>query len=217
MIGFAMHRTALFLAVLVLCLAGPFAHSLQAAPDERKAKQFVREGIARVVEIMKAHRQPKREIYRRLRDAVRDGFDVEGIASFALGGQRRKASDQQFKHFIREFEDLVLQTYTSRIITFGPRIKTDISDILKVTGVAPAGPDQLIVRSQVNRKGAQWVKIDWRVRERNGEIRIIDVTILGISQAQLYRAEFNSVMRRRGGIVGLISALREKNEALNMR
>lgn len=212
-----LRKTVPVLAIVALCLAGPLSPCAIAAPDTQKAKQFVREGIARVIEIMKAHRLPKKEIYRRLRDAVRDGFDVEGIATLALGGQRRKATDEQFKRYVREFEDLVLQTYTSRIIVFGPRINPDISDILKVTGTMPAGRDQLIVRSEINRKGAQWVKIDWRVHERNGQIRIIDVTILGISQARLYRAEFNSVMRRRGGIAGLIAALREKNAALNMR
>lgn len=186
-----------------------------AGPDPHRAKTFVLDGVARAIEILKSHHLPRPQIAQRLRDEFRAGFDVQEMARLILGKARRRATEQQMALYLREFEELVVQTYTSRVLAFGPRVKSDIRDIIKVIGTAPAGGDQLIVRSQVNRSGAKWVKIDWRVKQRAGRLLITDVVILGISQIQLYRSEFSSVMRRSGkGIDGLIAALRKKNEAL---
>lgn len=201
-----------FVAFCVGCVVVP---SAAAGPDPLKAKNFVLDGVARAIEILKSHELPRPQIAQRLRDELRAGFDVPEMARLILGKTGRQASDQQMARYLHEFEELVVQTYTSRVLAFGPRVKSDIRDIIQVVGTAPVGQNQLVVRSQINRSGAKWVKIDWRIKQREGRLLITDVVILGISQIQLYRSEFSSVMRRSGrGIEGLIAALRKKNEAL---
>lgn len=186
-----------------------------AAPSPEVAKQFILNGVARTIEALNGENLPRNEIAKRLRKELREGFDVPAIARFALGPYRRRVSEQQMRRYVSEFEELVVQTYTYRLFSFGPRVMAVPRDIIKVTGAIPAGKNQLIVRSEINRAGARWVKIDWRVRERDGRLAIIDVLIVGISQAQVYRSEFTSILLRSAhGIEGLIAALRQKSEEL---
>jgi phospholipid transport system substrate-binding protein len=202
-------------AVLGIAILALPAHPLQAAPDPEKAKQFIVEGIARTIELLKGKNLPRPEIARRLRAELRTGFDVPAIAAFVLGPLRQQMTAEQKGRYLHEFEELIVQTYTNRVFNVRPRIKSISPDIIKVTETIPVGPDQLLVRSEVNRSGAKWVKIDWRLRERDGRLRIVDIIIIGISQAQVYQSEFASVVRRNGGnIEGLIGALKRKNEAL---
>jgi phospholipid transport system substrate-binding protein len=150
-----------------------------------------------------------------LRAEFRKGFDIPAIADFALGTSKGKLTPEQRRLYRREFEELIVQTYTSRIIHYGPRVKTDISDIIRFTGHRRINSEQVMLHSQVNRKGADWVKINWRIRRRNDAFAILDIMILGISQAMLYKSEIESVVRRNGrGVDGLVPALRKKNREI---
>jgi phospholipid transport system substrate-binding protein len=191
------------------------AANARAEVDVEKAKQFVLDGVARTSEILRAHSAPPAVISRRLRAEFRKGFDIPAIADFALGTSKGKLTPEQRRLYRREFEELIVQTYTSRIIHYGPRVKTDISDIIRFTGHRRINSEQVMLHSQVNRKGADWVKINWRIRRRNDAFAILDIMILGISQAMLYKSEIESVVRRNGrGVDGLVPALRKKNREI---
>lgn len=182
-----------------------------ANPDVARAKQFITDGVLRTAKILRGHNRSRAEIANDLRVEFRRGFDVPTIANFVLGPARDQLSPEQKRLYMREFEELIVQTYTNRVIYFGPRVKSDISDIIRFTSHRMVKKDQIILRSQINREGADWVKINWRLRERNGRLAIIDITLLGISQAQLYRSEIAAVIKRNGrGAEGLIDALRAK-------
>ena len=215
-VGKQLSRSRL-IACIFLCSAFLIACATpsSAAPDPEKAKQFILNGVARTIELLRGENLPRPEISRRLRQELRTGFDVPAIAAFVLGPLRRQISPDQKRRYLNEFEELIVQTYTNRVFNVRPRIRSISPDIIKVTETVPIGQDQLLVRSEVNRTGAKWVKIDWRLRERDGDLRIIDIIIIGISQAQVYRSEFASVVRRNGGnIDGLINALQQRNGAL---
>ncbi|MBT5050585.1 MAG: ABC transporter substrate-binding protein [Rhodospirillaceae bacterium] len=210
-------RYGLFFLVVFLVTAGSGA-PLQAAPNYEKAREFILTGVARTIEQLKVQGLPRPEIAKRLRRELRSGFDVPTIAGFVLGPLRRRITKDQKRRYLHEFEELIVLTYTNRVFNVQPRIKTISPDIIRVTGSTPIGSDQLLVKSEVNRSGIKWVKIDWRLRERDGRLLIIDIIILGISQAQVYRSEFASVLRRNGGgIEGLIAALIRKNHVLRAK
>lgn len=186
-----------------------------ASPDFARAKKFILEGVIRTSSILKSYNQPRAVVSEELRKELRDGFDMKAIASFMLGPYEKQITPVQKRRYMKEFEEFIVQTYTNRVFQFGPKIKSDISDIIRITGETPIGRDQIMLHSQINRDAAKWVKIDWRLRERNGKFAILDIVILGISQLQVYRSEMMAVLRRNGrGVDGLIDALRAKNAAL---
>jgi ABC-type transporter MlaC component len=199
--------------ILLVAAAVPLmaAVPVSANPDIARAKQFIADGLLRTAKILRKHDRSRAEIAKDLRVEFRRGFDVPTIGNFVLGPARDQLSAEQKRVYMREFEELIVQTYTNRVIYFGPRVKSDISDIIRFTSHRMVKNDQIILRSQINREGADWVKINWRLRERNGRLAIIDITLLGISQAQLYRSEIAAVIKRNGrGADGLIDALRAK-------
>jgi ABC-type transporter MlaC component len=199
--------------LVAAALAAPFAAVLPATanPDVAQAQQFITDGVLRTAKILRRRDRSRAEIAADLRVEFRRGFDVATIANFVLGPARDQLSREQKRLYMREFEELIVQTYTNRVIYFGPRVKSDISDIFRFTGHRMVKKDQIILYSQINREGADWVKINWRLRERKGRLAIIDITLLGISQAQLYRSEIAAVIKRNGrGADGLIDALRAK-------
>lgn len=202
--------------VVGIALLSPAGTGLASAEvDVEKAKQFVLDGVARTSKILRAHAEPPEVISRRLRAEFRKGFDISAIANFALGTSKGKLSPEQRREYEREFEELIVQTYTSRIIHYGPRVKTDISDIIRFTGHQRINGEQVMLHSQVNRKGADWVKINWRIRRRGNAFAILDIMILGISQAMLYKSEIEAVVHRNGrGVNGLVEALHTKNQEI---
>ena len=212
-----MKRLMVMLSILVCAgLSSVAVRPAHAAMDIKAAEQFVLDGVARTSKILRDYDDPRDLISRRLRAEFRRGFDIPTIANFALGSTRGQLSPKQHRLYEREFEELLVQTYTSRIIHYGPRVKTDISDIIRFTGYTMIDDNQVLLHSEVNRKGADWVKINWRVRRRGDTYAILDIMILGISQAMLYRSEIESVVRRNGrGVDGLVEALHKKNEAIS--
>lgn len=206
--GFPILRTIVL--TLFVGIAPAFA-----GPDFARAKEFLLDGVIRAGEILKDHRAPRAEMAAKLRAEFRRRFDVPAIAAFVLGPAYRTLTPEQKRRYLHAFEEVIVQTYTGHVFRVGPLVEDDISDIIRVTGSTRVAEDQLMLHSEINRRNANWVKIDWRLREQEGRIKIIDIVVLGISQVQVYRSEFASVMRRNGnGVEGLIQTLVEKSEAL---
>ncbi|MCZ6467773.1 MAG: ABC transporter substrate-binding protein, partial [Alphaproteobacteria bacterium] len=59
--------------------------------------------------------------------------------------------------------------------------------------------------------GSSLARVDWRVRKRKGEHKVIDVMVEGVSLGQTQRSEVASVIRRNGGkIQSLLDEMRKK-------
>ena len=140
----------------------------------------------------------------RFRELLREDFDVPGIARFALGRYWNTATEEQRAEFVRLFENYVALAYATRLAEYA-------GEQFKVTGSRPDG-DGAIVSSQILRPaGSAPIKVDWRLTGRNGNYKISDVSVDGISMAVTQRSEFASVIQHSGGqLQGLIAMLREK-------
>ena len=68
-----------------------------------------------------------------------------------------------------------------------------------------------MVSSQVKRSQGPPVKVDWRLRNKDGVWRIIDIEVEGVSLAVTQRAEFSTLISNHSGrLEGLLEKLREK-------
>jgi phospholipid transport system substrate-binding protein len=140
----------------------------------------------------------------RFRELLREEFDVPGIGRFVLGRYWNQASEEQRAEFVKLFEDYIAMAYATRLAEY-------TGETFKVTGSRPEA-DGAIVSSQILRPaGAAPVKVDWRLTGRDGNYKISDVSVDGISMAVTQRSEFASVIQHNGGQVqGLIAMLRQK-------
>jgi len=142
----------------------------------------------------------------RVRKILHDNFDVQAIGKFALGTSWRDATDAQRKEYTSLFEDMIVQTYTTRFEDYS-------GQKLKVDGSEPSGSD-FIVSSQVLQQDGPPVNLQWRVRQKDGGLRVVDVVVEGVSMSVTQRSDFASVIQNGGGNVeALLTHLRDRKAA----
>jgi phospholipid transport system substrate-binding protein len=147
----------------------------------------------------------EREI--RFRKLLIEGFDLEVIARFVVGRHWRTASDTQRAAYLELFPDYFVRIYSSRFGSF-------------------SGETVEIVRTQKSKSGDSFVQIrvnspavreplhlDFRVRKVEGAYKVIDVMVEGISLLLTQRAEFTSVIAKKG-FDGFLATLRERMNAI---
>ena len=141
------------------------------------------------------------------RDVMVRGFDVPTITRFVLGQHWKSATNEQRSEFSAIFLDFIARVYASRFDYYYGGEQFTVRSV-----IADESGDK-IVRSQVARpSGADPVEIDFRVRSKDGNHKVVDLYVEGISMLLTHRAEFSSVVNRKG-IDGLLSEIRARVEA----
>jgi len=130
-------------------------------------------------------------------------FKMDQVARFVLGRYWRNLSEQELGEFASLLQKYLALNYASKFKDFdGEKF---------VVGDSSQNKKDIFVNSQVVRPDGPPVKIVWRLREFDGNLRIIDVSIEGISMGITQRDEFASVIQQNGGKVqALTDLLKEK-------
>jgi phospholipid transport system substrate-binding protein len=143
----------------------------------------------------------------RFRQLFQQNFDIPTIGKFVLGRYWRTASDAERTEFLKLFEDFIVKSYAVRFADYA-------GESFSVQGATGGSDGSAIVHSQINRRGAEKIRVDWRVQENQDKLAITDLVVEGVSMAVTQRSEFASVIQSKGGkVAGLIEALRKKTGA----
>lgn len=197
-----------FLAgLLAAALASPTLAAADTAAE--RAEAFVRELTAEGIRLLTDDGLSHAERVDRVRGLMAAYFDVEAIGRWVLGRHWRRASPVERREYLALFEDWVILGYAARFGEYA-------GETLSVDRSVPLADDTVLVRSHINAPGsAERFVVDWRVRIRDGTLRIVDVAVGGTSMSQTVRSDFGSTVRRGGGDVSaLITSLRNKVETL---
>ncbi|MCP5373241.1 MAG: ABC transporter substrate-binding protein [Hyphomicrobiales bacterium] len=189
----------------VSVLAATAAAVPPAAAGEERARQFI-EGMAeRAVKALTVPDISRQEREKRFRSLLHEAFAVEIIGRWVLGRHWREATAEQRKEYLALFEDLIVATYVDRFKRYS-------GESLTVFKTVPHGSKDVLVFSRILRPtGGEPVDVTWRVRVFDGQFKIIDVMVEGVSMGQTQRSEFASVIRKNGdGVDGLLSELRKR-------
>ncbi len=138
----------------------------------------------------------------RFRSLLSQSFDLRFIGRFVLGRYWRGATPDQQNDYIALYGEFLLQTYSARLGGYS-------GETLTVIGARMANDKDFVVSTSLARPSGPAIAADWRVRVIDGQYRIIDIMIEGISMAVTQRSEFASVMKR-DGIDGLLAILRAR-------
>lgn len=121
------------------------------------------------------------------------GFDVDTISRFVLGRYWKTATKEQLAEYKSVFLDFLVHVYASRFDSYNGET-FEVLDVID----GPAEKDT-IVRTRILRpSGGEPVGVDYRVRKMNGEYKVVDVNVEGISMLHTHRVEFASVINRKG-------------------
>ena len=200
---------ALSLVLVVGLAAGGPA---RAAIDKERATTFVEQLTETAIEDIAAAEAPMNERIERFRDLFRDYFDVPIIARLVLGRYWRSANDAEREAFVEVFREVTIYRWAGLFDKYE-------GQKLKVTGVSAENRSALVHTRVVQPDGGDPVSVDWRLRPgESGDLRVIDITVEGVSMVITQRSEYASVVNNHGGDVGALNAaLTEKLEAYRQR
>lgn len=134
-------------------------------------------------------------------------LDDVTMAKLALGKNWRSATNDQKIAFVDEFRDLLIRTYSKSLQEF-----RDQTINFSPTDVAP-GEDRAVVKSEVVQNGGSTIPVAYRVRLKDNDWKVYDITIDGVSLVTSYRGTFTQEVRK-SGMDGLLKLLRDKNAVI---
>ncbi|MDG4576777.1 MAG: ABC transporter substrate-binding protein [Defluviicoccus sp.] len=193
-------------AAVVVVLAVLIAPARAADDDtQAKARAFI-EGLAdQAVQALTNASVPREEREKRARVLLRENFAVPTIAQWVLGRYWRVATPAEQQEYLNLFEDLIVVTYVDRFTRYsGERLR-----VTRSVGMGETG--DVNVFSDITNPGGSPIDIGWRVRTRDGSMKVVDVSVEGVSMGQTQRSEFASIIQNNGGQVsGLIAEMRRR-------
>ena len=198
----------IFLAIMSLLVASASAtaatNAIGADPNV-----FMNELWGRTVEVL-GKNVPRTERLARFRQLFQTDFDVPGIARFVLGRYWRNASGQEQQEYLKLFGDYEVFVYGARLSSFN-------GETFKVRGNRTDDSETIVSADIISPKGEPPIKVDWRLINDHGSLKINDVIIEGISMLVTQRSEFASVIQRHGGQVGeLLAMMRERTNTASV-
>lgn len=203
-------RRSLFGVVVAGLVAIAAGWALQAAPAQAAAdpREFIASLGAKALETLTGPDVSDAEREQRFRELFVEHFDVKGIGRTALGKNWRTATPEEQAEYLKTFEDFIVKTYASRFKQYS-------GERFEVKGTKEDRDGYATVESVVQTPAGEDAKLLWRVRNKDGQLKIVDVVVEGVSMLITQQRDFASVVQQNGGQVGaLIAELRQR--AANM-
>jgi phospholipid transport system substrate-binding protein len=185
----------------LVCAAWAFA--------QEGATAQVKETIDRVLAILRdpALKGPDKEELRRkkLKDAIYPRFDFSEMAKRSLATHWRDRSQKEREEFVNLFADLLEQSYHKKLESYTDQViiysKEQIEDKFG-----------LVATKIVSQKENLEIPIDYKLMRQDGQWRVYDVIIEGVSLVSNYRGQFNRIIQT-SSYAELIRKMRVKQEA----
>lgn len=189
----------LFLSLLFLTA---FTGAATAATPQ-DAENFAKKIADRlVVEVMqsKASVPQKRQKFEEI--FVTDA-DMDMIVKFVLGRAYRTAAPEQREAFKAAFIENFVSTWADRFTKYSgesinfTNTRQDKKEFWSTSEIQVPGSDKPIV-------------VLWRMREKDGALKVVDLVAEGVSMLQNYRSEYASVLQQNNGDVAKLTAMLKK-------
>jgi phospholipid transport system substrate-binding protein len=137
-------------------------------------------------------------------------FDLDFMASKTVGRHWRKLSDDEKLRWEKTFTQFTTANYAGRFTGF-------TGEEFITLGVEDAAKGTRVVLTKIVSPSEEDVQLNYRVIERNGEWKIIDVYLNGtVSELALRRSEYSSALKREG-FDGLVASIETKIEDLKSK
>ena len=190
-----------FLTTLLLT-----ANSANAEINEQKVEDFVKNITKQGIEEIINSDVSQAEKDQRFAKLFNEYLDLDFIGRFVLGRYWKTATPKQRTDFINVYRELNIKTWSKRFDEF--KGKTFVFN-----GTSPSSSEnQIFVNSVVPMDQGAPAKVVWRVKETNGQFRVVDIIIENVSLAITARNEYTAYIRKSpNGIDGLIADLKQKS------
>lgn len=196
--------------VSVLCLAlilVPGVRTAEAASDVEAARAIIEEFGQEMLKVLGPDGQKDEQQFEKLTKLLKQAIDLDVTGRLILAKNWRRASDEQRTAYLDLFRPYALDNLASKIHASSAKIPLENFEIVKSEAV---GKNDVLVSTDLYWPGYPPYRLDWRLRaQKDGSLQAIDVMVQGISMVVTQRAEFASVIERRG-FDGLLNQMRNQ-------
>lgn len=182
-----------------------------AAPDEL-VRQTTDKVLAELTAKRDALKADQSKLYALVDEIILPHFDFERMSRLVLGKYWRDATPEQQKQFMAEFKSLLVRTYATALFEYtGQKI------VYKPFHDAQ-GDGNAVVKTEVQPSDGPAVPLHYSLAKSSddGNWRVFDIRIDGISLVTNYRTTYGRTIQRQG-MDGLIASLTQKNQELDGR
>jgi phospholipid transport system substrate-binding protein len=137
---------------------------------------------------------------------LEDATDVQLLSRLVLARYWQRLDDEQKDRYETLFRDVVMRSFASRLNQYAKDARGPLEERFTIISSAPAGKQDVLVRSRVRPVSGEPLAVDWRLRGSDGGPVIIDVIIQGVSLLVSQRSEFAAVIER-SDMEGLLAEL----------
>ena len=192
-------RSALAGFALGLLLAAAGGAAAQQTPSQ------VVDGLAnQVIPILQDDSLSSEQKRDRIEQIAYQAMDFQILSKLVLARNWSKFSPAQQSEFVNQFKRHLS-------VTYGRNVESYNNEKVKILGERQAGHGDVVVLTKILRGGhSEDVVVDYRLRQRDGQWKIIDVVVEGVSLVSNFRSQFQDIVAN-GGPDRLLVLLKQKN------
>lgn len=139
--------------------------------------------------------------YRALAPALADAYDFSEMTRVSTGRHWRQLTDPQRSQLVEAFTAYSTATYAARFNGYS-------GETFDILGEEQAPAGAVRVNNQIQQSSGDPIRIDYLLKEKDGQWRIVDVYLKSsISELALRRSEFSDLLAAKG-FDGLMAKLR---------
>jgi phospholipid transport system substrate-binding protein len=132
--------------------------------------------------------------------------DFQVFSQWVLGKHWRTATPEQRRIFVREFKELLINTYLSSVTSEGYQ-----NQVIRYQPLRKGLEDgKVLVEAVVEQSHGPLIHVQFRMYRSDNDWLVYDVVVEGVSLVATHRSSFSSIIRDRG-MEGLIAMLEERN------
>jgi phospholipid transport system substrate-binding protein len=168
-----------------------------AAAQQGQASKVVLDASSRILTTLQTRRTEFNQNPAALRSYIDSElnrtFDRDYAARLVLGANARGASDADVKLFADAMADNLMQRYGSALLTIQGK------PTFRAKGETPLPNNRgMRVSTELVRAGSEPTPVEYLMRQVNGQWKIFDVNIEGISYVQTFRTQFDAPLKQKG-------------------
>jgi phospholipid transport system substrate-binding protein len=154
--------------------------------EQEKARDFIEVFSTKAIDVLNNKELTDEEIFQEYKVILTEAFALDYIARISLSRHRKKASKEELAEYYSLFPAFILKVNSTRLK------KLDTTKMV-VDKVTPHAKADIFIRTKAYNSDNKALDVDWRVRsDKNGNVKIIDVKIEGISLVATQRDDFTS-------------------------
>jgi phospholipid transport system substrate-binding protein len=191
-----------FVFAIVLCLSMFSGIGAAIADTSNDKVLYIRNLTERILGIVDDKKLKKDSKDKIIVEVVSKEFDFEWNARMAIGLNWKKLNEKEQTRYLDLYSDIIKSKWIPKL--YGKNSNVSVRD----KGIKVSDTDDWVILEIIDENNKD-IRVDIRVRNTKGPLKIINFVSEGVDLAMSYRTQFNSLVEK-SGVDALFEELTEK-------